>query len=435
MATGDQFDFYHSGASVLDTPQTDPDLSLGGNRSSTKLYHTEGSLTSGMTLKNEFIDSAQIGNGSISVGDWLLFVTGANPLEARKVTAFTIGTGFFRLRDPLPNLGAIGNIYRLHAVHNLFDKVSAAEAATGEAEYRGVFPEQNSGAPLVDLRCYVHLISGGATEVAVAINDVSRTAFYETLANENQEPDLSLYPSKNVRWERPTVFLAAAGMNPGNWHTGNARCLWIRRTVPETMAQQDETVWAIVIGNTDSGGDPDPLESAFLVVFEGDGYIPEVSLTADRFAHIGGGARIKAKVQSAGVNVPDEFLEYSIETGPGTIYADPGNDQTDENGEHSVAFHSPVADVVRTEGDPALEFTRVPAGDDTIDRDTGSFLADGFIATMLAAIRDSDLNDGFQTIKFAGGSQITFDGDVLATEGPTLFVEVSEATRIRVRVV
>jgi len=108
---------------------------------------------------------------------------------------------------------------------------------------------------------------------------------------------------------------------------------------------------------------------------------------------------------------------------------------TDDDGDHALPFHSPTVDVVRTEDDPELEFTLVPLGLDLIDRDAGSFLADGFSSGMYIAIAGSDLNDGFQTILTALATQLKINADVLATEGPTPFAELSEATRIRVRVV
>jgi hypothetical protein len=201
------------------------------------------------------------------------------------------------------------------------------------------------------------------------------------------------------------------------------------------MAEQDDTVWAVVAQTDGSGGDPDPLSSAFLIVFAAAGYTPEVSISADRHAYIGGGARIKTLIEANGVPIPDEYLEFTILDGPGTIYDDPGNDVTDENGEHRLPFHSPTTDVVRTEGDPELEFTLVPSGLDLIDRDAGSFVADGFTDGMYVAIDGSDLNDGFQEILTVLAAQLKINADALATEGPTLFVELSEATRIRVRVV
>jgi hypothetical protein len=437
VATGDQISFLYSGAASLGAAQTDPNASLGGWQSSTNPYHTEGSLTSAMTLANEFVDTAQIGNLDVAVGDWILFVTGTNALEARKVTAFTSGTGFFRLRDPLPNLGAIGNVYRVHGPNNLFDDVPSSESEVGRVEYRGVFAQQNSGVTLNDPAFYFSLVEGGTSSPEIAADDGHLTQFPETLSSETDEPDLSLLGT-NIRFERPLNYASAFPAAPatGFWLNTQNRALWLRRTVFANAREEGESVWAVIVETSDTGGDPSPLRSGFLIVFDLDGYPEEIEIEIDRNVYVGGGGRVKATVlTSTGVPVENEYVGFSIETGPGTLYDDAGNDVTDENGEVAVTYHGPASDVVRTDGAPKLSFALVDGGDDTIDRDDGSFVTDGFTNGMYIAIHDSFSNDGFETIKATAALQLTFDGDVLVNEDDTLFADLSEAARIKVKVI
>ena len=73
-------------------------------------------------------------------------------------------------------------------------------------------------------------------------------------------------------------------------------------------------------------------------------------------------------------------------------------------------------------GGPFITFS-LEAGDDTIDRATGSFLEDGFLSAQSIQVT-SPLNSGTFTILAAGALQLTFAGNVFTDEGPIKGVSI-----------
>lgn len=109
-------------------------------------------------------------------------------------------------------------------VNQLFDVVSAAEAAAGRVEYRCVYLHNNSGADtMTALRAWISAntpLAGTTIDIGVGTSAVNGTE--QTIASETTAPS-------GVTFSAPAS--AAAGLALGNIPPGQHRALWIRRTV------------------------------------------------------------------------------------------------------------------------------------------------------------------------------------------------------------
>ncbi len=75
-------------------------------------------------------------------------------------------------------------------------------------------------------------------------------------------------------------------------------------------------------------------------------------------------------------------------------------------------------------GDPGLTFDLVGAANDTLIRDAGSWIDDGFENGDVITVSGSASNDGDLTIVVITAAQLDFAGDVLVDEGPVTGVRI-----------
>jgi len=73
---------------------------------------------------------------------------------------------------------------------------------------------------------------------------------------------------------------------------------------------------------------------------------------------------------------------------------------------------------------PNVTFMQVGGGNDTIVRDAGSFIDDGFLASQSVKVVGSPSNDGALTVAAVSATTLEFAGDVLTTEGPIANVRI-----------
>lgn len=275
------------------------------------------------------------------VGDHVLAVTGSAFGYCAKILQHIdfFGSSLLVLDQLLPGVG-VGDYVRLHVLNNLFDQISASESLSGDVEYRGIFVRNETDVVLDAVKLYLAEPGGGAPVPALASK---RGALSQigTISSEDEAPDVSSTLSDaNARFEHMLTYALSYPGNPTTLSNLNQQPAWIRRTVPALSGPQDDIAWLVVLEGTNTGGDPNPIRSAALVTFGGDGYDPQLSVQEDRYVRVGGGARISALVEDeAGTPLEEYDVEWSLD-GDGSLDASIG--QTDEDGETAVAYTAPT---------------------------------------------------------------------------------------------
>lgn len=115
---------------------------------------------------------------------------------------------------------------------NLFDNVTASQAASGLTEYRGFYGKNNHGSlTLGDARVYISqdtTSSSDEIDIAVATEGVSTSM--ATIANEGTAPS-------GITFSHPTTYSGGIQLNSTTGLAAGAyRGIWVRRTVNASAA-------------------------------------------------------------------------------------------------------------------------------------------------------------------------------------------------------
>lgn len=117
--------------------------------------------------------------------------------------------------------------------NSLFDNITSTEEAAGDVEYRGVYL-YNAGT--VDAESVVAYLSANTpdadTSIAIAVADEAVNVAMETIANESTAPVGPAFSSPATE---------GAGIAIGTIPAGQARGLWVRRTVNAGAGASDDT--------------------------------------------------------------------------------------------------------------------------------------------------------------------------------------------------
>ena len=129
------------------------------------------------------------------------------------------------------------------ALHNLFDKVSSAEATAGSVEYRCIYVHNGHGTlDLEDARVFIPNNTPSAdTTLAVGLGTAAVNATEQTVANEVTAP-------AGVSFSEPSTY--AAGLAIGNLAAGAHKAIWLRRTITAGAAAVNDTATVRVQGDT-----------------------------------------------------------------------------------------------------------------------------------------------------------------------------------------
>lgn len=114
-----------------------------------------------------------------------------------------------------------------NVANDLFDNVTAAEAAAGSIEYRGFYIKNaHATLTLTDARIYISSDSTSATdELDIAIASEAIDVTMGTIANETTAPS-------GPTFSHPTTYSAGLAINSTTGiAAGSKRGVWIRRTV------------------------------------------------------------------------------------------------------------------------------------------------------------------------------------------------------------
>lgn len=144
--------------------------------------------------------------------------------------------------DPAASLGGAKSSVQFTA-NAIFDDVSSAEAAAGDAEYR-CFYVHNAHATLTLQGAKIWIqsqTSSSDTDIAIALGGEGLNGTAETVANEGTAPS-------GESFSQPASF--AAGLTIGDLAPGEHYPVWIRRTVNAAAASATDA-WTIrVQGDT-----------------------------------------------------------------------------------------------------------------------------------------------------------------------------------------
>jgi len=168
----DSLRFYHTGASSDGDAQTDPDASLGKNRSSTEITQLGATVTS--PISNVTVDFVAGANGT---GAGTLTASGVDELKwtppgGSQGAGVTIANGetkileggggetekFIRVtRTTADNLTGTATVTLADEFNNAvgLDNVSSAEATTGDNEYRCIGIKNDSSSQVKSLKAWI----------------------------------------------------------------------------------------------------------------------------------------------------------------------------------------------------------------------------------------------------------------------------------------
>ncbi|EKE25856.1 MAG: hypothetical protein ACD_5C00016G0005 [uncultured bacterium] len=166
------------------------------------------------------------------------------PIVAADIKVYLSGGG--TNADPNAALGGVVSSVQLvdNTLHNLFDKVTGAEAAAGDIEYRCVFI-RNTHATLTLEGAKVFINSNttsGDTSVEIAVSDEAGfVGTVETIANENTAPVGPVFTTANSM---------ANGISLGDLTPGSCKAIWIKWIVSAAAVAVLDSVTLEVFGDT-----------------------------------------------------------------------------------------------------------------------------------------------------------------------------------------
>jgi len=294
------------------------------------------------------------------VGDWLVFISGTagNRMQARKIAFHNTLTGEMHLEQPLPALGAVGDVYRIGKSDFLFDDgPTAEECSTGVIDHRCIVFHNLTTEQLTDVRFYLVPLDPrsitfeiAASDTAIGATDLPDTP--DDLTDPAIKTGLGANGfSTNIQTFRRTQEYGAARGTPSgaagaavNIASQAEHGIWIRRTAAP-LTRVGKSAWLLVATAESAGvSGVGPWSSATVLVSEPVGFVSEFTVAFDRSPRTFGGARVTAHAEDAVTNTPVEDLAITFEltTGPGTIETeDPQPVYTDGDGDAAAQYHGP----------------------------------------------------------------------------------------------
>lgn len=385
---GDDLIFYGttgpSGISDGNPSTPDPADWLGRYRAPQTLYALQSTLTAVQTTQGRHlvVDSARIGDGEDAhILKWMLMQTGTNAQSAARVMAFDDTTGAYKLDRRLePGNAGIGDIYQLYEPGNVFDDVTAEQAQAGDVRYRCIVCRNQHGAAIADVGFYFKDLG------SLSGSEFHRFNQYGSSANFLQRSDdvTDLFNALGLRdddgfgdgfsltskWNNPFGYATVAMRYIPSFPFLQNRAVWLRRTIPAGVRFRRSVAIQIIVESTTSGSDPDPLKGGAIIAFDILGSTITADLEADRYVHVGGGARMEGAVFAEGLPLDERAVRFDIRAGDlGTIFTDDDPladyDVTNEDGEVFATLVAPTS--LAAVGEVSFVQLIVGAGEEVAD--------------------------------------------------------------------
>jgi hypothetical protein len=363
-------------------PQPDRALWLGRNRSSDRLDVLSSTLTAGQGLgtRHRLVDAARIGESG-HVLRWVAMHTGPAAGACARVEAFEPLTGTFVLDRALPASAASGNRYALYAAGNCFPTVSAPQAQAGETRYRCLVLRNEHGSGVAGVRVHLVPLSGAGARVDRLHQVAAESPWIERVTDqidvlnalgqrdpmipdpEEFEGDQADGFEGSGGWTSP-LSRALADVEAETLANGAELAIWLRRIVPPRSLFRRSVAVGVFVTTSTTGSDPSPLASVGVLVWDVEAAAPDVQLRTDRYLHVGGGARVRARVTIGDEPVPGRFVRFE-HLGEGILHLPSGEVsqdyvRTDARGEAHVTLAAADAEA----GDLAELAARVGAGEE-----------------------------------------------------------------------
>jgi hypothetical protein len=222
---------------------TDPDASLGGIKSSERIYSKSGTGISNIT--GVVVDDAP---GSADGAGTLTFTASGQTLtwapnggtagaatavgtSGRYAIPGSIGYLFVTVTaESLPVGNQSDTITVAQLANELFDDIGKAESYDGDIEYRAFYVHNGHATdPFVGIKVYIGSDASGADALAIALDlagtgDGASTGVADTVADE------STAPSPALTFTAPAAIGTALSI--GQLDAGESAAVWMRRTVP-----------------------------------------------------------------------------------------------------------------------------------------------------------------------------------------------------------
>ena len=129
-------------------------------------------------------------------------------------------------------------------LNNIFDDISGDEGKAGDIEYRGIYVKNKHGSlTLQGAKIWITQDADSADDAtAIALADEAVNESMETIANESTAPSGPAFSAPTTK---------EAGLSIGNIPAGQAKGIWIRRTITAGAAAKNKVTFKLrVEGDT-----------------------------------------------------------------------------------------------------------------------------------------------------------------------------------------
>lgn len=238
---------------------TDPDASLGGIMSATRIYSKSATGISNITgVTIDDAPGSANGAGTLAyTASTKAFTWAPNGGTAGTSTAVTEdcriavpgSTGWLFLTVDFSELpvGNQSDTITVSALSNeLFDDIAKAESYDGDTEYRCFYiTNAHDVDPFIGGKLYIGSDTNGADTLSIGLDlagtgDGASTGVADTIADENTAPDPA------VSFSAPTAIGSA--LNIGQLDAGEARAVWLKRVVPaQTLTSTPNDVSSLTL--------------------------------------------------------------------------------------------------------------------------------------------------------------------------------------------
>lgn len=351
MAAGN-FAFHAELAKVGGGAQTDPNDSLGGQRSGTNVEDLEGTITA-VASTSVFTDSSQI-SAADWTGAWLVFYDGTlNVNVAREVVDFDDSTGEFTVSPTLPELPVVAQRFRAFRPNGLFDAFSSDKSVSMVDRHRLSFAFSDTtfvsavGFWVRDLQPGPLTLELAASpkvnDIITAIGDESQAPDIVTSAGGLINPPASGPSGSQQVWLRPAEYATQVPVQGGSRQLSNqAKALWLRLRWRggSQLPRPQRCVFQVMLDTTTASS-----TGSFMVVVDILGPVLEFGLGPDRALRIAGGARVQANVRDVVTQAPVPDYTATIELvapSPGSIGPQNQDVTTDDGVVLERVYTSPV---------------------------------------------------------------------------------------------
>lgn len=363
--------------------QPSPAGYLGDWRASQVLHSLQSTLTAsqGAQGRHFAVDASQIGAGTnVHRYKWLVMMTGPSALAAARVERFDSTTGTYTLDRPLPAAAASGNTYRLCSRNNVWPDVSAAQAAVGEVRYRCICFRNEHGSSLANLKIYFRDLSAGVADCdrfhqnaqtqpfLARANDV--TDLFKAVGQRDPAGGADAFGGSGP-WTHPLGY-ATADTLIASLANNTTIAIWLRRVIPAGVQFRRSVGIQLLVESTTGGSDPSPLAASVVLPYDvaADAAVPAGALAKDRYVHVGGGARLGARVTRGSGPEANRAVRWALRPGDaGSIATDDdplaGYATTDADGLAAATYRAPELEA--TAGLSAAARLFIGAGDEIGD--------------------------------------------------------------------